>query len=129
MSSRKNLEARLERYDLERRRLVARLSDVGFVWHGSVHRSLLTCGKSNCRCHADPKARHGPYAYWTTKVEGKTVSRLLTPVEAELYEELIENRRRIDRVVRDLKGLSVKAARLILKLRTPANPSQQRDRE
>jgi hypothetical protein len=126
MSSRKNLQARLDKCNQERRKLGAQLSDVGFVWHGSVHRSLLTCGKLGCRCHTDPSARHGPYAYWTTKVAGKTVSRLLTPLEADLYMEWIENRRRIGRVVQALKKLSVKAARLILKLRSLADASQQR---
>jgi hypothetical protein len=126
MSSRKILEARLDKCDQQRRELVAQLSDVGFVWHGSVTRSLLTCGKSSCRCHTAPAARHGPYAYWTTKVAGKTVSRLLTPVEAELHEEWIENRRRIEAVVRELKALSAKAARLILKLRSLDKASERR---
>jgi hypothetical protein len=119
MSSHKKLEAQLAQYEEQRRKLTAQLSVVGFVWHGSVYRSLLTCGKATCRCHEDPKARHGPYAYWTTKVRGKTVSRLLSLVEAQLYEEWIENRRQIDRIVQDLKALSVKAARVVLKLRLP----------
>jgi len=126
MSSRKNLEARLENYDRERRRLASQLGDIGFLWHGSVSRSLLTCGKAYCRCHTHPSARHGPYAYWTTKVGGKTVSRLLTPAEAELYEEWIENRRRIEQVVRALKALSVKAASVVLKLRPLTGASQQK---
>lgn len=128
MSSRKNLEARLDKYDEHRRRLTAQLSDVGFVWHGSVHRQMLTCGTPTCRCHADPNARHGPYAYWSTKVAGKTVSRLLKPAEAKLYEEWIDNRRKIERVVRDLKALSAKAARVILKLRPLADETQKQSR-
>lgn len=129
MSSQKNTEARLEKYVQERRALIAQLSDVGFLWHGSVRRSLLTCGTPSCRCHTDPSARHGPYAYWTTKVAGKTVSRLLSPAEAQLYEEWIENRRRIETVVRALKALSVKAAHLILRqLSTTRVPEQRRRR-
>ena len=129
MSSRNKLQARLDKYDQQRRRLTAQLSDVGFVWHGSVRRQLLTCGTPACRCHVDPDARHGPYAYWSTKIAGKTVSRLLKAAEAELYEEWIANRRQIERVVRDLKTLSAKAARVIFKLRPPADtPRKQRRR-
>lgn len=128
MSSRKKLEARLDKYNRERCKLAAQLSDVGFLWHGSVYRGRLTCGRSHCRCHNDPDARHGPYAYWTTKVAGKTVSRLLPPAEAALYEEWIENRRRIESVIRDIKGLSAKAARVILKLRSLADASQRTER-
>lgn len=126
MSSRTNLQARLDNYNQERRMLTAQLSDVGFVWHGSVSRSLQTCGKPKCRCHRDPAARHGPYTYWTTKVAGKTVSRLLTPAEADLYMEWIENRRRIARVIQALKNLSVKAARVILKQRALSEASERR---
>ncbi len=36
------------------------------------------CGKRRCRCRADPPALHGPYAEWTRKIGGKTVTRRLT---------------------------------------------------
>ena len=121
MSSQTKIQTKLDKYTREREKLFARLSEVGFIWHGSVHRSLLTCGRPACRCHKDANARHGPYAYWTTKVAGKTVSRLLPPAEADLIEEWIENRRRIERIVRDLKALSAKAAPMILKLRARAD--------
>lgn len=116
MNSPEKIQAKLDKYTREREKLLARLGEVGFIWHGSVHRSLLTCGRPACRCHEDRSARHGPYAYWTTKVAGKTVSRLLPPDEADLYEEWIENRRCIEGVVRKLKALSAKAAPLVLKL-------------
>ena len=41
------------------------------------------CGKPGCRCHADPPRLHGPYAEWTRKIAGKTVTRRLTPAERE----------------------------------------------
>lgn len=121
MSAPEKIQAKLDKYTRERENLLARLREVGFICHGSVHRSLLTCGRPACRCHEDRDARHGPYAYWTTKVAGKTVSRLLPPDEADLYEEWIENRRRLERIVRELKALSAKAAPLILKLRSKAS--------
>lgn len=111
---RTKLARRIAKLDDERRRLTAQLLDTGYIWHGSVTRRRQTCGQPSCRCHMDADARHGPYAYWTTKVRGKTVSRLLTPAEADLYEEWIQNRRQIERTVQALKKLSEKVAPLIL---------------
>lgn len=104
----------LKRYEQERRQLAAQLAQVGYIWHGSVTRRKQTCGRSWCRCHREPDARHGPYAYWTTKVAGRTISRLLKPDEAALYEGWIQNRRQLERIVAALKRLSEKVAPLIL---------------
>lgn len=119
MSTRQTLQQKLDVYDDKRRQLTARLGQLGYIWHGTVLRRRLTCGKPGCACKQDPDARHGPYAYWTTKVGGKTVSRLLTSPEASLYEEWINNRRELDKALADLRQLSAKAASIILKLREP----------
>jgi hypothetical protein len=57
------------------------------------------------------------YVYWTTKVAGRTVSRLLHPPETELLRQWVENRRQLDRIVRQMKSLSHRALRVILRLR------------
>jgi hypothetical protein len=111
------LERRLQAQQREYRALTAKLSAVGFIWNGTVQRRVLTCGKSHCACHRDPQSRHGPYAYWTTKVRNRTVSRLLTDVEANLYEEWVDNRRRLEATQRKMLALSKKAAPAILSLR------------
>ena len=116
MKSKQVLERRLQAHRREHRALTAELSEVGFIWPGTVQRRTLTCGKSRCACHQDPQSRHGPYAYWTTKVGSRTVSRLLTQPEADLYEEWIENRRRIETMQRKMLAVSKKAAPAILKL-------------
>jgi hypothetical protein len=122
VATRKTLERQLRGYEAQRDKLTAGLNRVGFIWHGSIHRRRLTCGRAGCKCHESPDARHGPYAYWTTKVGGKTVSRLLTPEEADLYENWIENRRRIEQTIVELKKVSEKAAIIILKLQARQEP-------
>lgn len=111
------LERRLQAKQREYRALTAELSAVGFIWNGTVQRRALTCGKSQCACHRDPQSRHGPYAYWTTKVGNRTVSRLLTDDEAELYEEWIENRRNLEVTQKKMLAVSRKAAPAALRLR------------
>ena len=116
MASIESLNDRMQTYREEYRRLTAKLSETGFIWPGHIQRRYLTCGKPKCVCHTDSEARHGPYAYWTSKKKQKTVSRLLGPEEADLLEEWIKNRRKLEEVVRQMKGLSQKAASVALKL-------------
>ena len=41
---------------------------------GTLTVRAYACGKPNCRCHADPPRLHGPYAEWTRKIGGKTIT-------------------------------------------------------
>lgn len=108
----------LQRYQTEYRALTAQLADIGFIGGGSIQRQWLTCGTPSCACHRDPKARHGPYLYWTSKEAGRTVSRLLHSPEAELLSEWVQNRRQLDRIVREMKKLSQRASKVVTRLRS-----------
>jgi hypothetical protein len=112
-----NLAERMQAYQDKHQKLSAKLSETGFIWPGNIQRRYLTCGKPNCSCGKDPEARHGPYAYWTSKKANKTVSRLLSPDEADLLEEWIENRRKLEAIVRKMKKLSQKTFEVALKLK------------
>ena len=120
MVSKRNLNERMQAYQEKYRKVTARLSEIGFVWPGHIQRRYLTCGKPNCVCHTDPEAKHGPYAYWTSKETGKTVSRLLRPEEADLLEQWIVNRRELEAVIRQMKGLSKKVFNVALTIHKDA---------
>ena len=120
MASVRNLNERMQAYQEKYRKLTARLSDIGFIWPGHIQRRYLTCGKPNCVCHKDPEAKHGPYAYWTSKETGKTVSRMLRPEEADLLEQWIVNRRELEAVIRQMKGLSKKVFSVALTIQKDA---------
>lgn len=115
------LEEKLEALKRQHREIASRIQGIGFIWRGSVTRQKLTCGKKQCACHGSLEARHGPYAYWTTKVQGKTVARLLEEDEAQLLEEWIENRRKMDKAIRQMASLAKKAAPIARKLREAKN--------
>ena len=115
MAKRKSIEERLRDYEHQYRELAVTLAAAGYVWKGTVVRQMLTCGKKRCACHQDERRRHGPYAYWSTKVKGRTVSRLLNPAEANLYEEWIRNRRMLEKIQRRMLALSKKVALLMLR--------------
>src|SRR5882762_4851630 len=62
-----------------RDRIAAELAQAGFALPGTLTVRSYACGKPACRCHADPPRLHGPYAEWTRKIGGKTITRRLTP--------------------------------------------------
>ena len=123
MASIAKLNDRMQRYIEEYRNLTTTLSETGFIWPGHIQRRYLTCGKPNCVCHTDSESRHGPYAYWTSKKNKKTVSRLLRPEEADLLEDWINNRRKLEAVIRQMKSLSQKAADVALQLQEKEKPA------
>ena len=72
------------------RELAAVLSQPKPMRRGSVSERTMKCGKASCPCQQDPKARHGPYYSLTRPMAGKTQSRYLSPEQAELAREQIE---------------------------------------
>lgn len=98
--------------------LAESLAHIGYLWPGTVQRQMLTCGKPQCACHRDSRARHGPYYYWTSKKMGKTVSRKLTREEAEILEVWIENRRTADATLKRMMEVSKHALTLKLRARS-----------
>lgn len=116
---------RLEAYERTYRELAAQLAALGFMHEGTVVRQRLTCGKASCICRTDPTRRHGPYFYWSTKIKGRTVSRLLSQEEAALYQEWIQNRRRFRQIQQKMLALAKKAAPTALKMRAAERGSGQ----
>ena len=93
----------LKKYSL----LKKKIDKIGFACTGSVSSVLNTCGNPDCRCHRDKSARHGPYNIWTRKVKAKTVTRTLTDEQAEVCRQCIQNMRKIERILEEMKELSV----------------------
>jgi hypothetical protein len=116
-TKRQALQRRLSALEAQFKEKLRELESVGFMRLGSVQRRMMTCGKTNCACAVDPHARHGPYYTWTSKRNGKTISRLLSTTEGVLYERWVENRKCVERTLKDLYRISDKAASVILKLR------------
>src|SRR5437879_11511515 len=73
---------------------------------GTLTVRSYACGKRRCRCHADPPVLHGPYAEWTRKIGGKTVTRRLTDAELAAWQPLFDNARKIRALVTELHQLT-----------------------
>ncbi len=71
------------------RELATVLSQPKPMRRGSLSERTMKCGKADCPCQSDSKARHGPYYSLTRPVAGKTQSRYLNPQQAELARQQI----------------------------------------
>jgi hypothetical protein len=74
---------------------------------GTLTVRAYACGKPACRCHADPPALHGPYTEWTRKINGKTVTRRLTPAERAAWQPLFDNARKMRTLLAELQELTL----------------------
>jgi hypothetical protein len=72
------------------RELAARLADAKPMRRGSLSQRSMKCGQKACRCHDDPKARHGPYFSVTRVERGKTRSRYVTAEQAAQVRAQVE---------------------------------------
>lgn len=103
----KALERALAQYEAVK----AEVLEIGFVMQGSVVRRTKRCGRAGCQCHRAPRYEHGPYYQWTTKVDSKTVTKVLSPAEARLYKKHIRNGRRLKKLVTKMHQISARAVR------------------
>ena|SRR5215207_7567878 len=107
-------EQRLATYERRYRELAEQLATIGLISSGSVIRRYTYCASPGCRCRADPPRPHGPYYQWTTKVNGKTVTRRLSAREATLYKTWITNDRKMRRLVAQMRRVAAKAGEIQL---------------
>jgi Family of unknown function (DUF6788) len=112
MTAGKNRSERLRTSEQRYRELKQQLQDVGFVCVGSLQTRYLPCGNPSCRCHQDPAKRHGPYHYWTRKVKGRTVTVLLKQEQVPRYREWIQNNRRLEDLVQEMRRISAQVLRV-----------------
>lgn len=86
--SSRDRRAKLRRRTQDLRR---RISAMDYLASGTLHSRTKVCGRPNCRCAKDPRARHGPYHEWSRRSEGRLVHRILTAEHAELIARAIAN--------------------------------------
>ena len=92
------------------RRADRRAHRPGFILPGTLTERMTRCGYANCRCHADPPQLHGPYHQWTRKIDGKTVTRILSDDQLADYQPWFDNQRRLRDLITELETLSQEIA-------------------
>jgi hypothetical protein len=88
------------------RQVTAEIARLGLCLPGSLVERMTRCGSPGCRCHSDPGQQHGPYPSWIRKAGARTITRTLTPAQAERYRPLFDNTRRLRELTSELQTLS-----------------------
>jgi hypothetical protein len=89
---------------------IAELTQAGFILPGTLTERMTRCGYTRCRCHAHPPQLHGPYHQWTRKINGKTVTRILTDDQLADYQPWFDSQRRLRTLITELETLSQEIA-------------------
>jgi hypothetical protein len=92
------------------------LARIDLMCSGTLLKRMKTCGSPTCRCAQDPAARHGPYYEWGHMRAGKLVHRLVSPEQAALLGQAINNYRNLKKLLRSWEAeserlIDAKAAR------------------
>lgn len=103
----------LASYQRRYQELADQLSQVGLIAAGSITCRHTRCTNPNCRCHTGQP--HGPYWQWSAKVHGKTVTKRLTPEQAQRYQRWIDNDRQLRVIIKEMRQTADRATALILK--------------
>jgi hypothetical protein len=98
--------------------LKAQILQIEHLARGSLAKRMKRCGKPGCPCAADPAARHGPYFEWGRITAGDRASTHVTPPMAAKLAQAIENRRKLERLLRRWEALTLRA----LQAEIDANP-------
>ena len=88
-------------------RAAADLVGSDYALPGTLASRYMRCGKTNCRCKAEPPVLHGPYLHRTRTLAGKTVTRTLTQEQASRYQPWFDNARRLRELITELEARSL----------------------
>ena len=90
--------------------LQAELGQIGLVLPGSLTQRTTRCQRAGCHCHADPPQLHGPYPTWTRKIGSRTITKTLTPQDAERLRPYFDAHRRLRQLITELEAISIELA-------------------
>jgi hypothetical protein len=88
----------------------AELGQIGLALPGSLTQRTTRCQRAGCHCHADPPRLHGPYPTWTRKIGSRTITKTLTPQDAERLRPYFDAHRRLRQLITELETISIELA-------------------
>lgn len=92
-----------KRADAARERIAAlreKIASIELLCSGTLVERMVKCGKPNCRCATDPSERHGPYHQWGHMRGDTAAHRYVTPEQARVLRQAIDNHRQVKKLLR-----------------------------
>ena len=102
----------------------AELARIGITLPGSLTSRTTRCQRPGCHCHASPPVLHGPYPTWTRKAGARSITKTLTPEEADRLRPYFAAHRRLRQLITELEALSIELAGQPATRRRPARRSR-----
>ena len=99
-----NKEPSIRSLKLRFERLATQLAKVGYLIPGTITEITIVGGAGKKQVEGK---EYGPYHQWTRKVDGKTRTRNLSEMEAPEYAKAIENNRKVEVILQEMKALSL----------------------
>ena len=97
------MDQSIEKMQQRYQQLGQELATIGYILQGSIHTRVVTVDGEN-----DQKKTRGPYYQWTFKKRGKTVTVNLSAQQAEVFQVAIDNHRRLEKILQEMRKLSLK---------------------
>ena len=88
----------------------AELARIGIALPGSLTSRTTRCQRPGCHCHASPPVLHGPYPTWTRKAGSRSITKTLTPEEADRLRPYFAAHRRLRQLITELEAISIELA-------------------
>jgi hypothetical protein len=105
----------------------AELAQIGITLPGSLTSRTTRCQRPGCHCHASPPILHGPYPTWTRKAGTRSITKTLTPEDAERLRPYFAAHRRLRQLITELEAISIELASQPAPLPQPARQPGQPD--
>ena len=90
--------------------LQAELGQIGITLPGSLTSRTTRCQRPGCHCHASPPVLHGPYPPWTRNAGTRSITKTLTPDDAERLRPYFAAHRRLRQLIAELEAVSIELA-------------------
>lgn len=93
----------IERIERRYQSLADKLAKTGPILQGTITERTVKGDKDKKQ---KPGESYGPYYQWTFKRVGKTVTVNLTKEQARLYQKAIDQNRKVEEILKEMKELS-----------------------
>ena len=101
--------------------ILAELAQIGIALPGSLTSRTTRCQRASCHCHASPPVLHGPYPTWTRKAGARSITKTLTPQDAERLRPYFDAHRRLRQLITELEAISIQLAEQPVTPKTPGD--------
>lgn len=95
----------IERLKRRYQSLAGKLAKTGPILQGTITERTVKGDKDKKQ---KPQKAYGPYYQWTFKREGRTVTVNLTKEQARLYQKAIDQNRKVEEILKEMRDLSEK---------------------